>query len=95
VNEYAALPVLQEMPREGVCLRNLDGAYYRISGEHAQVVVIGPMHFTPGEYLDALNELTEDYFRLYHSDFMGTPNQDIHELVLRRGFVNLMAVRGC
>jgi len=93
VKEYAALPVLKKMPVEGVCLRNVDGAYYRVNGEHAQVVVIGPMHFTPGEYLDALNELEDDSFRLYHSAFMGTPNLDIRELVLRRGFVNLMASR--
>ncbi len=93
VTECAALPVLIEMPKAGVCASAMDGAYYRTIGECAQIVVVGPMHFTPGEYVVALGELLDDEFILYHNDFLGTPNIELRDVVLRRGFANLMARR--
>lgn len=85
-------PVIVDMPASGITATMADGAYYVARNEAAQVVIIGAMHFTPGEYIDALNELADTHFELHESSFMLGRDKLPHDReVLRRGFVSLIA----
>lgn len=87
------LPVLKPFPTEGhgeVWSGEPDGAYFKVGGGYAQVIVVGVMHFAPGDYLDALNDLLEERFEHYYSTFLDPPEGPQRNVVLRRGFINLM-----
>lgn len=84
------LPVLKPMSVVGLCSTDADGAYFKIGGGYAQIIVVGVMHFTPGDYLDALNDLLEERFEHYYSTFLDPPEGPQRNVVLRRGFINLM-----
>lgn len=65
-----------------------DGAYYKVLDDYAQVIIIGPMHFTPADYLEAINELFDERFEVYHNTFLD-PVGVTKKAVLQRGFVSL------
>lgn len=71
-----------------------DGAYYSIRGEHAQVVVVGVMHFTPGQFIEALSDLLNTHYEIVSCAFMGSTNPSKNREVFSRGFVNIMAREG-
>jgi hypothetical protein len=96
VKDIAALPVLNHLPEpDMVCSITPDGAYFRTRGEEAQIIVVGPMHFSPGSYVEALNELNDDSYVLYRNSFLGTDlaAEAARHVILQRGFVNLLARR--
>lgn len=90
----SALPVIQEMSEGGIYLSMSDGAYYVMSEDHnfVQIVVVGAMHFTPGEYIAALNDLLDNHYQLSSSEFMTYVKEDAKK-VLERGFVSLVGKR--
>jgi len=85
----SASPVISPMLEQGINANDSDGAYYVISGDYVQVVIVGAMHFTPGEYMRALNDLVETHFELHTSSFMMCGNENAKR-VLDRGFVSLI-----
>jgi hypothetical protein len=89
----SAYPVIVPMHEQGVFARDEDGAYYVVQGNYAQVIVIGPMHFAPGAYVEALSELLDTHYVLTHSEFLSA-TQDVKRTVLDRGFVSLIASKG-
>jgi hypothetical protein len=87
--EQGVLPVLT-LNTKDVHPRMPDGAYYRVIADQAQIIVVGPMHFTPGQYLDALNDLLDERYDHDFNSFMKIPHRrELQEAVLRRGFVDL------
>lgn len=88
----SALPVI--VPMEQVIVANdPDGAYYVVQGDHAQVIIVGAMYFTPGQYIEALGELLDTHYVLRSSQFLVVPETQ-RQLVLDRGFVSLIASKG-
>lgn len=88
-NMGGVLPVLTLRTKE-VYQSMPDGAYYSVMGHQAQIIVVGPMHFTPGQYLDALNDLVSDSFDHDYNAFMIPPNTiEKQKIILRRGFIDL------
>lgn len=92
----SALPVLNPYPEtEMISTKTADGAYYVAREEAAQVIVVGPMHFTPGDYFQALNDLLDTHYDLCESMFMttGIATEEVYQHVLKRGFVSLIGKR--
>lgn len=93
----SALPVLLPVPDCLIYVAIPDGAYYQIGCDNApneaQVMVVGVMHFTPGEYIDALKDVTSGDYVHVSSEFMGTDYlaPELKKRVLNRGFVSLIA----
>lgn len=88
--DHAILPVLIPNVSQDVKSTDADGAYYLVRCDEAQIIIIGPMHFTPGQYLEALNELLEERFEHHYNAFMTMPNDlQVQTRVLSRGFVEL------
>lgn len=85
----SASPVISPMPERGILASDPDGAHYVIKGDYVQIIVIGAMHFTPGDYMRALNDELDTHFELRSSEFMTFTN-DIAKTVLNRGFVSLI-----
>lgn len=81
------LPKLTEQPLSGVGSLTPDGAYYKTLGDYAQVIVIGPMHFSPSSYLEAINDLLDERFEHYHNAFLDPVTSK--NVVLQRGFISL------
>lgn len=95
VHDISALPVLTES-KEDVNSISPDGAYFFVKDDEAQIIVIGPMHFSPVSYVEALNELRSDCFVLYRNSFLLCDlikDEAVKQIVLNRGFVNLKARR--
>ena len=89
-----ASPVLLPYPDvEMISTQTVDGAYYVAREDAAQVIVVGPMHFTPGDYFRALNELLDTHYDLHSSEFMSSRDKALHKVVLDRGFVSLIGRR--
>lgn len=89
IEDHSVLPVLTLNDR-GIQSTTPDGAYYMVMGEKAQIVVVGPMHFTPGQYLEALNTLMDEGFEHDCNSFLVPPsNTERQNVVLHRGFVDL------
>lgn len=67
-----------------------DGAYYKVRENYAQVIIIGPMPFSPSAYLEALNHLLDEDFEHYYNTFLDAPTEKASaQRVLQRGFVSL------
>lgn len=88
----SAYPVLTPMDQV-IVANGPDGAFYVVQGDHAQVIIVGAMYFTPGQYIEALGELLDTHYVLRSSQFMPPPNTQ-RQLVLDRGFVSLIASKG-
>lgn len=90
-----AAPVLHPMPDDGVLVSTVDGAYYVTRDDAAQIVVVGAMHFTPGDYFRALNECLDTHFEISHSDFLRTDfvSREMRVSILDRGFISLIGRR--
>lgn len=85
------LPHLTPWPILGVKANDPDGAYFQVREGYAQIVIVGVMHFTPGDYIDALNDLLDERFEAYYNAFLDPPaNKEQQPMVLRRGFISLM-----
>jgi hypothetical protein len=88
MKDSGIVPVLKPMPRDGVHHDVPDGAYFSVRGDDAQIVLVGPAYFSPGDYQDALNDLLGQDFEIERNSFLDPP--EARELVkpsLRRGFV--------
>src|SRR5262245_38133798 len=71
-----------------------DGAYYRpntgsMAGTY-QILIIGPMIRTPGEYADALGALLGLPLVIRACAFLDCPEAHIRDQVLRRGFISIL-----
>ena len=93
----ASLPKLAPFPSnygesDGVMLSSPDGAYYKIVGDQAQIIIVGPMHFTPAQYQNALRYETDKWFWIKSAEFLpGPPNDPAKcEGVLLRGVISLI-----
>ena len=75
-------------------LTSPDGAYFKVEGHKAQiVVVVGRMHFAPVEYQNPLRYETDKWFCLESAAFLlgppGDPRKSVDVLLLR-GVVSMM-----
>lgn len=88
----ADAPVLRPYPHDGAMVASPDGAYYLRDGDGVQIIVVGPMRFTPGEYQIALrDQVTFDLFDIESLEFMRPPHDPVErEIVMRRGFVSMI-----
>lgn len=88
-HQLGVLPVIS--PKDGdITSKHEDGAFFAVNGDHAQIIVVGPMHFTPGQYLEALNELLEERFEHHYNAFMTVPHiLELQNTVLSRGYIDL------
>lgn len=88
----SASPVIVELPADTLIGTAMaDGAYYTLRGDFAQVVVVGVMHFTPGEFIEALNDLVDSHYTIFSCAFMDHTDPAQNRETLSRGFVNIMA----
>jgi hypothetical protein len=89
IDEQGILPKLTLRERD-VYAWMPEGAYYSVLGDKAQIIVVGPMHFSPGDYLAALNDLLDSHYEHEFNSFMEVPHDKAkQETVLSRGFVDL------
>lgn len=85
---------LYPQPTRDVTLGSPDGAYFSIDGDRAQVTIVGPMLFTPRQYLDAVNDHVQKdapdrYFEIDDIEVMKAPDskdETLKKNVLHRGF---------
>jgi hypothetical protein len=66
-----------------------DGAYFFKRRDVIQVIVVGPMNFTPMEYEIAVREKTGYLWELSSAEFMSLSAEN-KKIGLRRGFVSLI-----
>lgn len=89
-DEVSVLPVLTLQDDAGIYSMIPDGAYYRVRDNFAQIVIVGPMRFTPAVYLEALNDLLDESFIHHYNSFMDPPYEKGPALMtLQRGFIQL------
>jgi hypothetical protein len=91
MNNAGVIPVLVPQPPMGVGSLTMDGAYFKANTDgFAQVIVVGVMHFSPGDYLDALNDLLGESYKPYLNTFLDPPEpRDLQPAAIRRGYVSL------
>jgi hypothetical protein len=93
-----ALPELRARPGDYSVITSMrDGAYWMQIDKEVQIIVVGPMLFTPGEYAIAASLQYADApgaLTIQSLEFMGPSNPAERHLMLRRGFVNIM-LRDC
>ena len=84
---------LIKQPNEGVRMRHADGAYWRLDGDVAQIIVVGPMQGSPLDYELALRYFLNEDWVIGSAEFMlssNKSNKSENYIALRRGIVNLM-----
>ncbi len=86
----SSLPTLVPKPQRDLGISDREGAYVNVSEEGVQVIVIGPMRYTPGEYAAAVSDLCGAEFGVRSAEFMTCTNADLNHTLLCRGFVSMI-----
>ena len=94
INFKQPIELRPDDPDNCVISTDPDGVYYRPNGGQMsgsfQILIIGPMDRTPGDYADALAGFLGLPLTIMECAFLSPAEPEIRERVLRRGFVYIL-----